>query len=126
MLWSSVLRRHLPFSRASRVRAQRLRQGFSWGSKRDDAARFSFLLGAPIIAGAGLKSLYDVFKESQSGALGSGDLFLYLVGFVASAITGFFTIKFLLQYLRTHTTDIFVYYRWALAVFLIIVALVRG
>ena len=44
------------------------------GLKRDDAARFSFLLGAPIILGAGLKSVYDVYKESASGALGSGDL----------------------------------------------------
>lgn len=100
--------------------------GLFLGLKRDDAARFSFLLGAPIIAGAGLKSVYDLYQESQAGALGSGDLFIYLVGFVASAVTGFLTIKYLLRYLRTNSTDIFVYYRWVLAAFLIIIALVRG
>lgn len=97
--------------------------GLFLGLKRDDAARFSFLLGAPIILGAGLKSLYDVYK---SHALASGDLIMYLVGFVAAAITGFLTIQFLLGYLRRNSTDIFVYYRLALAVFIVIVALVWG
>ena len=94
--------------------------------KRDDAARFSFLLGAPIIAGAGLKSVYDLYQESQSGALGSGDLFLYFVGFVSAALTGFFAIRFLLKYLQRNSTDIFVYYRWALSALIIALALMRG
>ena len=100
--------------------------GLFLGLKRDDAARFSFLLGAPIIAGAGLKSLYDLYQESQAGSLGSGDLFLYAAGFIASAVTGFLAIKFLLRYLRTNSTDIFVYYRWALSFLIIVLALVRG
>lgn len=100
--------------------------GLFLGLKRDDAARFSFLLGAPIIAGAGLKSVYDLVQESQAGALSANDLVLYAVGFLASAITGFLAIQFLLRYLRTNSTDIFVYYRWALAAFLIAVALLRG
>ncbi len=100
--------------------------GLFLGLKRDAAARFSFLLGAPIIAGAGLKSLYDVFRESQNGALGANDLLLYAAGFVASAVTGFLTIRFLLQYLRRNSTDVFVYYRWALALLLVVIALLRG
>lgn len=90
--------------------------------KRDDAARFSFLLGTPIIAGAGLKSMYDLMKEPPP----SGDLLLYLVGFAAAAITGFLTIRFLLRYLQRNSTDIFVYYRWVMAALLIAIALVRG
>lgn len=100
--------------------------GLFLGLKRDDAARFSFLLGAPIIAGAGLKSMYDVFKGTEAGAVGSGDILLYMIGFVVSAVTGFLAIKFLLQYLRRNSTDVFVYYRWALAVFIIVIALLRG
>ena len=100
--------------------------GLFLGLKRDDAARFSFLLGAPIIAGAGVKSLYDVFQETQNGALGSGELFLYLVGFIAAAVSGFLTIRFLLKYLQRNSTDIFVYYRWALAAFMLLVALLRA
>ncbi len=100
--------------------------GLFLGLKRDDAARFSFLLGAPIILGAGLKSVYDLVQDSQAGAVSSNDVLLYAAGFIASAVTGFLAIKFLLQYLRTNSTDIFVYYRWALAAFIILVALIRG
>lgn len=90
--------------------------------KRADAARFSFLLSAPIIAGAGLKSIYDLLQEPP----GTGDLALYLVGFLAAAISGFLTIRFLLRYLQHRSTDVFVYYRWALAALIVIVALQRG
>lgn len=100
--------------------------GLFLGLKRDVAAKFSFLLGAPIIAGAGLKSMVDLYKETQSGALGSGDLLLYLAGFVAAAVTEFLTIRFLLKYLRSNSNDIFVYYRWVMAAFLILIAFLRG
>ncbi|MBI4670423.1 MAG: undecaprenyl-diphosphate phosphatase [Chloroflexi bacterium] len=94
--------------------------------KRDDAARFSFLLSAPIIAGAGLKGMYDVSKEIAAGQLDSSGLLLYGIGFAAAAVTGFLAIRFLLRYLRRNSTDIFVYYRWTLAVIIIVVALLRG
>lgn len=100
--------------------------GLFLGLKRDVAARFSFLLSAPITAGAGLKSIYDLYQEAQRGALGSGDLFLYLIGFISAGITGFLTIRFLLKYLQRNSTDIFVYYRWVMAAFLIVIALLRG
>lgn len=100
-----------------------LTAGLFLGLKRDDAARFSFLLSAPVIAGAGLKSLYDVLK---SGGLPSGDLVLYVAGFAAAALSGFLAIRFLLNYFRHNSSDIFVYYRWALAAFIIIIALLRG
>ncbi len=103
-----------------------LTAGLFLGLKRDDAARFSFLLGASIIAGAGIKSMYDVVTDTASGALTSEGLVLYALGFLASALTGFFTIRFLLRYLRTNSTDLFVYYRWALAALIIIVAVLRG
>jgi undecaprenyl-diphosphatase len=103
-----------------------LTAGLFLGLERDDAARFSFLLGAPIIAGAGLKSIYNVVTESASGALVEGGLVLYAAGFIAAAITGFLAIRFLLTYLRRNSTDLFVYYRWAVAAILVLVALVRG
>jgi undecaprenyl-diphosphatase len=95
------------------------------GLKRETAARFSFLLSAPIIAGAGLKSLYDLYKALHTGAVAQTDLLLFPIGFVAAAISGYFCIKYLLRYLQSHSTDIFVYYRWALAVLVIVVALLR-
>lgn len=97
--------------------------GLALGLERETAARFSFLLSAPIIAGAGVKSLYDIFKD---GMLDSSELTLFAVGFVAATISGYLCIKFLLRFLQKNSTNIFVYYRWALAVLIIIVALTRG
>jgi len=97
--------------------------GLAVGLERETAARFSFLLSAPIIAGAGLKSLWDIYKGIHSGAIASSDIVLFPVGFIAAAISGYFCIKYLLRFLQNNPTNVFVYYRWALAVFVIAVAL---
>lgn len=95
------------------------------GSERESAARFSFLLSAPIIAGAGAKSLYEIYKGIASGAIARTDLILFPIGLVFAAVSGFLCIRFLLHYLQHNSTKIFVYYRWALAALIIIVALIR-
>jgi len=100
--------------------------GLALGLKRDSAAKFSFLLSAPIIAGAGLKSLWDVYKGMKAGAIPHSDLLLFPIGFAMAAIVGYLCIRFLMNYLQKHSTDVFVYYRWALAVLVAAVALFRG
>lgn len=101
--------------------------GLALNLKREAAARFSFLLSAPIIAGAGLKSIWDLVQQYRGGtSFSSGELLLFPFGFVVAAISGYFCIKYLLRYLQQNSTDLFVYYRWGLAVLIIIVALVRG
>jgi undecaprenyl-diphosphatase len=100
--------------------------GLALGLDRQTAARYSFLLSAPIIAGAGLKSLYDIYTDIRVGALAQGDLILFPIGFVAAAVSGYLCIKYLLRFLHKNPTDIFVYYRWALAVLIIVVAVLRG
>jgi len=100
--------------------------GLAVGLQRETAARFSFLLGAPIIAGAGLKSLWEIYQEFHTGALASSDLILFPIGFVVAGVSGYFCIKFLLRFLQKNPTDIFVYYRWALALLVLAVALLRG
>jgi undecaprenyl-diphosphatase len=101
--------------------------GLALGLKREAAARFSFLLGAPIIAGAGLKSAWDLFQQSQSGAgLPQTDWILFGAGFLAAAVSGYLCIRWLLGYLQKNSTTLFVYYRWVLAVLIVSVALIRG
>jgi undecaprenyl-diphosphatase len=100
--------------------------GLAVGLEREAAARFSFLLSAPIIAGAGLKSLYDLLKQVKAGVIAGTELAIFPIGFVAAAISGFLCIKFLLAYLRKHSTAVFVWYRFALAALVLIVALARG
>lgn len=99
--------------------------GLALGLKREAAARFSFLLSAPIIAGAGMKGLYEFFKGYQSGIISPSDALLFPIGFIVAGISGFFCIRFLLGYLQKHTTIVFIYYRWALAILICLVALAR-
>ncbi len=100
--------------------------GLALGLQRETAARFSFLLSAPIMLGAGLKSIFDVISELKTGTMVQSDLILYEIGFVAAAVSGYLCVKFLLRFLQKNSTNIFVYYRWALAVFIIIMAFIRG
>ena len=100
--------------------------GLAVGLERETAARFSFLLSAPIIAGAGIKSLTEIYSASVSGGIAQSDLVLFPIGVVAAAISGYLTIRFLLRFLQSHPTDIFVYYRWGLAILIVLVALTRG
>lgn len=100
--------------------------GLGLGLKREAAAKFSFLLSAPIIAGAGLKSLTEVYSGLKSGAIASSEFVLFPVGLIVAAVSGYLCIRFLLNYLQKHPVNIFVYYRWGLAVLIAIVALVRG
>jgi undecaprenyl-diphosphatase len=80
------------------------------GIERESAARASFLLAIPIIAGAGLYKSIGVF---QDGFQGYGAQFFW--GFVASAVSGFTVIWFLLRYLRRHDFLLFMVYRLAVA-----------
>ena len=98
--------------------------GLALKLERPAAARYSFLLSAPIIAGAGLKSLYEVFKVINT--VPSQELVLFPIGIVVAAISGFLCIHYLLKYLQRNSTLVFVYYRWALALLVLVVALVRG
>jgi undecaprenyl-diphosphatase len=90
------------------------------GLDRDSAARFSFLLLVPITLGAVLfKGLTDVVL----GELPPGSAGPFFVGVVASALSGFAAIVFLLRYVRTHSYDVFVVYRLvAAAVILLLIA----
>jgi undecaprenyl-diphosphatase len=99
--------------------------GLALGLERETAARFSFLLSAPIVAGAGLRSLFNIYKGIQSGMMTGSDITLFITGFLTAAISGYFCIKYLLRFLQTNPTNVFVYYRWALALVVLSLALVR-
>ena len=99
--------------------------GLGLGLKREAAARFSFLLSAPIIAGAGAKSLIEIYANLQSGVLSQNELSLFPIGVLAAGISGYLTIRFLMRFLQNHSANVFVYYRWVLAAVIIIFALTR-
>ncbi len=79
------------------------------GLERDAAARFSFLLGAPLIAGAALFKLPDLL--AAPGALDGS----FLAGVVTAGVVGGLSIAFVLSYLRRAGLELFVVYRLLLA-----------
>ncbi len=81
------------------------------GLNRMSAARFSFLLSAPIILGAGIYNLPTIIRQgSEPGQLG-----FYLAGFITSAVSGYLVIAFLLRFVQSHSFAVFAYYRFVLA-----------
>lgn len=89
--------------------------GLFLGLKRDVAARFSFLLSVPAILASGLLQL----KESL--AFINYDLAINLiVATIVSGISGYLAIDFLLKFLKKNSTFVFIFYRIALGVLILI------
>jgi undecaprenyl-diphosphatase len=87
------------------------------GMSRSTAARFSFLLSLPAVFGAGVLELYTKRHE----LLGSQDQIVNLITCtVVSGLVGYASIAWLLAYLKTHSTYLFIVYRLALGVFLLV------
>jgi len=80
--------------------------GLLVGETRETAARFSFLLSVPAIAASGLLEMREALHKLPSGSVGT-----LAVGTIVSGIVGYISIWFLLRYLRTHTTGVFIGYR---------------
>src|SRR2546422_5034409 len=81
--------------------------GLFVGEMRETAARFSFLLSMPAIAASGLLELKEALHKLPSGSLSA-----LAIGTLISGIVGYASIWFLLRYLRTHTTAVFIGYRF--------------
>ena len=80
--------------------------GLFAGQTRETAARFSFLLSIPAIAASGLLELKEAMHKLPAGSYGS-----LAVATVVSGVVGYASIWFLLRYLRTHSTGVFIVYR---------------
>ena len=93
--------------------------GLFLGLRRDEAARFSFLMSVPITAAAALLSLGDAFGSGVD----AGDALLFVVGSVTSGVVGYLAIRFLLAYLAGHSLRVFAYYRFALAAVVVVLLL---
>jgi len=91
------------------------------GLARGEAARFSFLLGLPIILGAGAKTLLDLRKTPQPAISGA----VLAAGFLAAALVGFVAVRFLLRYLKSHSLRPFAVYLGLLGLVLVAFSLVR-
>ena len=82
--------------------------------KREDAAKFSFFLSAPVVLGAVILDL----KDSYASIL--DNLSIFGVGILVSFVVGILCIKYLMKYLKKHDFNIFMWYRLALGILVII------
>ena len=83
------------------------------GLRREDAARFSFLLATPVIVGAGLLKMAQAVHDG----IPSGDMAVLLIGTVTAAVVGWASIGYLLRLLQTQSYAPFVVYRILAGVF---------
>ncbi|MCX7913421.1 MAG: undecaprenyl-diphosphate phosphatase [Thermodesulfovibrionales bacterium] len=81
---------------------------------RHEAARFSFLLSTPVIGGAFILEGLRIVDYPQNYSID-----LMIAGFLSAAISGYIAIKFLLNFLKRYPLNLFVYYRFALAVIIL-------
>ncbi len=93
--------------------------GLLMGLTREGAARFSFLLSAPIIFGAALVKI--PFLISNPSVININ----FIIGILVAFITGILSIGFLLRYIQTRNFLPFAWYRFILGSLVIVIALMR-
>jgi undecaprenyl-diphosphatase len=107
--------------------------GLFAGLDRAAAARFSFLLSLPSIIAAGVKEIYDEYKnlkipEKAADSLfaqSSDNLLSLGLGLVVSGVVGYLAIAWLLSFLKRYSTNVFVIYRLILGTALLIYVFTR-
>ncbi len=93
--------------------------GLMLGFTRESAARFSFLMSLPIVAGAALLKTVHLFKHG----IPVGEGLPMLVGIIFSAVTGYASVAFLLRFVQKRSLSPFVWYRVVVGVALMIAIL---
>jgi undecaprenyl-diphosphatase len=85
--------------------------GLLSGLTREQAARFSFVLGTPVIAGAVVLKSLDVVQGESTLPVWDATL----VGLLTSLIAGYLSVAFLMKFLKNHRLTVFSVYLFALA-----------
>ncbi len=90
--------------------------------KREEAAKFSFLMSIPIMLGAGVMSINDLIKVPNLNEF----LPILAVGFITSAVVGFLSIHWLLKFLNKNKLWLFSVYCVFISIATLVVAYIRG
>lgn len=104
-VWIGVAQAAAIFPGVSRSGAT-ITGGMLRGLERPAAARFSFLMSIPIMLAAGLLAVLDLVAIPNFGRL----LLIFIPGFLAAAITGYLSIRWLLRYLTHQPLSVFIFY----------------
>ena len=91
------------------------------GISREESAKFSFYLSAPVVLGACILTLL----ESETISIISANLSIFIIGILVSFIVGLLCISILLKYLRKNDFKLFMWYRVILGIIVILITLFR-
>ena len=96
--------------------------GLFLGLTREAAARFSFLMATPVVAGAGAWEARKLLSHDATAP--NPEMHLVVIGFLAAAVAGLLAIRFMLEFLKRQPVTVFVVYRVlaAIAVFLVLLS----
>ncbi|NTU46122.1 undecaprenyl-diphosphate phosphatase [Candidatus Roizmanbacteria bacterium] len=92
------------------------------GFKREDSAKYSFLISVPTIIAA---SLYDLFKMRNELTTNNTNVVLLFIGFFTSFVSAYFVIKWFIGFLKNNTLNVFGAYRILVSVLLFLSGLVK-
>ncbi|MGN0973868.1 MAG: undecaprenyl-diphosphatase UppP [Bacilli bacterium] len=88
---------------------------------REDAAKFSFYLSAPVVLGAVILQIFD----AETISVVMANLPVFVIGILVAFISGLLCIEFLLKYIKNHDFKLFMWYRIIIGIIVIIVALLK-
>lgn len=88
---------------------------------REDSAKFSFLLSAPVIGGA---VCYNLIKPDTFAVI-KDNLSIFGLGILVSFITGLLCISFLLKYIKKHDFKVFMWYRIILGITVLLMLITK-
>ena len=89
--------------------------------KREDAAKFSFYLSAPVVLGA---FVLQVFKDNTIEVV-LNNLSVFIIGILVAFISGLLCIEFLLKYIKNHDFKLFMWYRIIFGIIVILVTVFK-
>lgn len=96
--------------------------GLTGGLRRPEAARFSFLMSIPIMLGAGASAFWDLLRSGD----GLAQAPTLVLGFLAAAVVGYLSIRWLLGYLGRHPLTAFAWYCTAVGLAGLLLGVLRG
>ena len=103
--------------------------GMTRNLDRASAARFAFLMSIPVMLAAGFLAFIDLIQLqqtiNQTGASNNNLILSFAPGFLAAAITGYLSIRWLIGYLKKHPLYLFALYCSILGIFIVITSFVN-
>lgn len=90
--------------------------GLIFGLSREESIKFAFLLGIPVIFGAGLKTLLDIGISNFQNFINIPTM----IGFFTAFFSGLWAVRFLVKYLSKNSFTPFIIYRLAIAVIILL------